>query len=163
MRKLALVLAAAVILASCGSGGSDSDSQDALDAAEQRIAELEEAASTTSTTSGETAPVTEAPVTTTVPEVTSPPTQAPTTAAPTSSPAALMPDVVCMNLQAAQDFIQSETGVFLSLSEDATGAGRSQIMDRNWVVVAQRPAPGAPIGEGDAVLSAVKIEEPNPC
>ena len=74
-----------------------------------------------------------------------------------------MPDVVCMNLQVAQDFIQSETGVFLSLSEDATGAGRSQIIDSNWIVVAQRPDVGTPIGEGDAVLSAVKLDEPNNC
>lgn len=74
-----------------------------------------------------------------------------------------MPNVVCMNLQAAQDFIQSETGVFYSRSEDATGAGRSQLIDSNWIVVAQRPAPGTPIGEGDAVLSAVKLGEPNDC
>lgn len=74
-----------------------------------------------------------------------------------------MPDVVCMNLQAAQDFIQSEIGVFYSRSEDATGAGRSQLIDSNWIVVAQRPAPGTPIDEGDAALSAVKLGESNDC
>lgn len=70
----------------------------------------------------------------------------------------LMPNVVCMNLQEAQDEIQDH-GVFYSKSEDATGAGRMQLIDRNWVVVAQRPAPGTKISEGDAVLSAVKIGE----
>lgn len=74
-----------------------------------------------------------------------------------------MPSVVCMNLQAAQDFIQAETGVFYSRSEDASGADRSQLIDSNWIVVAQSPAPGTPIGEGDALLSAVKIGEPNSC
>ena len=73
-----------------------------------------------------------------------------------------MPDVVCMDLQAAQDEIQDH-GVFFSKSEDATGQGRRQLWDRNWVVVAQSPAPGEEIGEGEAVLSVVKDGEPSPC
>lgn len=71
----------------------------------------------------------------------------------------LMPNVICMNLQSAQDLIQT-TGVFFSNSEDATGQGRMQIFDRNWIVIAQRPEPGTPFGEGDAVLSVVKYGEP---
>lgn len=69
-----------------------------------------------------------------------------------------MPDVVGMNLQAAQDLIQTQ-GVFYSRSEDATGAGRMQILDRDWVVVDQQPAAGEPIGEGDALLYVKKIGE----
>ncbi|QKT14001.1 hypothetical protein HUN07_07540 [Rhodococcus sp. W8901] len=75
---------------------------------------------------------------------------------------ALMPNVKCMNLQKAQDTIQ-EAGVFYSRSEDATGKGRMQISDRNWVVVEQRPAAGTPIAEGDAVLAVVKYGEPGDC
>jgi len=75
---------------------------------------------------------------------------------------AIMPNVVCMNLQAAQNAIQ-EAGVFFSRSEDATGKGRSQVIDSNWTVVSQSPAAGSPIGEGDAILSAVKIGEPGAC
>ncbi|MEV0550337.1 calcium-binding protein [Nocardia salmonicida] len=67
-----------------------------------------------------------------------------------------------MNLQAAQNTIQT-AGVFFSRSTDASGRGRAQVMDRNWTVVAQEPAPGTPIGEGEAVLSVVKNEEPNQC
>lgn len=67
-----------------------------------------------------------------------------------------MPDVVGMNLQAAQDKIQT-LGVFFSRSEDATGAGRAQVIDRNWVVVSQTPEPGVLIGEGDALLYVEKI------
>ncbi len=74
----------------------------------------------------------------------------------------VMPSVVCMNLQAAQDLIQ-EQDVFFSRSHDATGQGRRQVLDRNWVVVEQSPAPGTPIQEGDADLGAVKIGEPSPC
>lgn len=73
-----------------------------------------------------------------------------------------MPDVVCMNLQAAQDLIQ-EAGVFFSRSDDATGAGRAQVMDRNWIVVSQVPAAGTPVGELEAVLAVVKTDEPSSC
>lgn len=74
----------------------------------------------------------------------------------------LMPDVVCMGLQAAQDEIQDH-GVFFSKSRDATGEGRRQIWDRNWVVVEQFPAAGEPIGENEAVLSVVKTDEASDC
>jgi hypothetical protein len=106
-----------------------------------------------------------------LPTTTAPPAPktAPASAAPAppvapAVPAALvpMPSVVCMNLQAAQNKIQA-AGVWYSRSTDATGAGRMQIIDRNWIVVGQNPAPGVPIGEGDAVLSVVKSGEPNSC
>ncbi|WP_081605971.1 PASTA domain-containing protein [Rhodococcus sp. AW25M09] len=86
----------------------------------------------------------------------------------TSEPAAaepvpaFMPSVVCMNLQTAQNAIQS-AGVFYSRSVDASGDGRMQINDSNWIVVAQEPPAGTLIDEGDALLSAVKIGEPNNC
>lgn len=73
-----------------------------------------------------------------------------------------MPSVVCMNLQTAQNAIQA-AGVFYSRSVDASGASRMQVNDSNWIVVAQDPPAGAPIGEGDALLSAVKIGEPSNC
>ena len=71
----------------------------------------------------------------------------------------LMPDVLCMNLQEAQDEIQ-DRGVLFSRSEDASGRNRMQINDSNWIVVKQSPAPGTKITEGDALLSVVKIGEP---
>ncbi|WP_245709275.1 calcium-binding protein [Rhodococcus tukisamuensis] len=91
-----------------------------------------------------------------------PPAAAPPAAAAPAAVPATMPNVVCMNLQAAQDRIQAE-GVFFSRSVDATGAGRRQVVDSNWVVVGQTPLPGSPVGEAEAVLSAVKIGEPGPC
>ncbi len=74
---------------------------------------------------------------------------------------AIMPDVVCLDLQTAQDTIQ-EAGVFFSRSHDATGRDRMQLLDSNWQVVAQTPAPGTPIGELEAVLDVVKYGEPSP-
>lgn len=73
-----------------------------------------------------------------------------------------MPDVVCKDLQVAQDTIH-DAGVLLSTSEDATGVDRLQVLDSNWIVVSQTPEAGELIGEGDAVLSVVKIGEPTPC
>jgi hypothetical protein len=75
---------------------------------------------------------------------------------------AIMPDVVCLDLQTAQDTIQ-EAGVFFSRSHDATRQDRMQLLDSNWQVVAQRPAPGTPIGELEAVLDVVKYGETSPC
>ncbi len=88
-----------------------------------------------------------------------PPATSSATATPVRVP---MPAVVCMNLQAAQDRIQA-AGVFLSRSKDASGAGRRQILDRDWIVVSQTPQPGVLIGENEAVLSVVKTIEPNQC
>ena len=73
-----------------------------------------------------------------------------------------MPDVVCMGLQDAQNEIQ-DRGVFFSKSVDASGEGRRQLWDRNWIVVAQDPAPGEPIGENEATLAVVKTDEDNDC
>ena len=81
---------------------------------------------------------------------------------PTTLADAVMPNVVCMNLQDAQDLIQT-TGTFFSRSFDATGRGRSQLVDRNWIVVSQEPAAGSPLVEGQAMLGAVKYGEPNDC
>lgn len=96
-------------------------------------------------------------------------TPVPTTAATTTAarvadvqPTAVMPNVVCMDLEAAQDTIQA-AGVFFSESVDATGQGRAQVWDRNWIVVDQTPAAGALIDEGDPVLSVVKEDEFSGC
>lgn len=106
--------------------------------------------------------VTQAPSAVLPAEITAPAASTESTSTETTAPAAAgsvkvpMPDVVGMNLQAAQDRIQT-LGVFYSRSEDATGAGRAQVLDRNWVVAAQSPEPGVLIGEGDALLSVTKI------
>jgi PASTA domain len=131
------------------------------------------ASGTTLTTDALVAPTTGPPTSvspsTDAQTITAPPAQATTTddgANPFGGNDAedgLMPSVVCMNLQDAQNEIQDH-GVFASGSEDATGQGRSQIIDSNWQVVGQDPDAGTPIGEFDAMLLVVKYgEEPNPC
>jgi beta-lactam-binding protein with PASTA domain len=72
----------------------------------------------------------------------------------------MVPNVVCRDLQTAQDTMQA-AGFYNLGSEDGTGQGRAQVADRNWVVIAQsaragtRPDPGTRV-----VLRAVKFGEP---
>ena len=155
----AVLLIAGVLVAGCASTAAP-------------LATVTVMATPTAVSSTQRSPETAAPATVTVtatasveaPASTPVPVAAPATVtADTSAIAAVvMPDVTCMNLQAAQNAIQA-AGVFYSRSDDATGAGRNQLVDSNWIVVRQSPRAGTPIGEGDAMLSAVKIGEPGDC
>lgn len=76
-----------------------------------------------------------------------------------------MPDLVGMSLQAAQDRLQKLTGdpLFLSLSHDATGRGRQQVLDSNWKVCSQNLAPGTRFGLKTTIdFAAVKDSESCP-
>ena len=53
------------------------------------------------------------------------------------------PDVVCMDLQLAQDKAQAAG---LRIAAQDAGGGRRQVNDRNWVVVSQTPPAGRPTG-----------------
>jgi len=162
-RLLFGAVTAVILVGSVSACGAESDSP------AEMLTSSGAVASTTTSTVAETSTVKPLPATTSsTPSQTLPPVEAepaPAAAAPpevsevTSVP---MPPVVCMDLQSAQNLIQ-ELGVFYSRSVDATGMGRSQVLDANWIVVGQTPGVGVPIGEGDAVLSVVKIGEPNPC
>ncbi len=73
-----------------------------------------------------------------------------------------MPDLVGANLQDAQNAIQTLTGfgIAVTTSTDATGAGRSQLLDRNWTVCAQNVAPGTTItADTDIDFAAVQLDE----
>lgn len=70
-----------------------------------------------------------------------------------------LPDVVGMNLQAAQDRLQA-AGFYLLDDKDATGRGRFQVYDRNWVVTRQKPAAGRKVStDALIVLYAKKYGE----
>ena len=101
-----------------------------------------------------------------VPPATETSTAAPTTSAPVASPTGVdfaMPDVVGMDLQSAQDLIQTH-GVFLSVSHDLRGS-RNQVLDSNWLVCDQNIPPGQRVSgdaEGKIDLGVVKREESCP-
>ncbi|MFC5153164.1 hypothetical protein [Streptomyces amakusaensis] len=79
----------------------------------------------------------------------------------TSTDTERLPNLVGQQLQAAQDAAQA-AGFYLLGSHDATGEGRMQVLDRNWKVCSQTPAPGAADPSKMVDFGAVKIEETCP-
>jgi beta-lactam-binding protein with PASTA domain len=80
----------------------------------------------------------------------------------TPGPATLgvVPNVVCAELQAAQDALRA-SGFLLITSTDGTGQGRLAVLDRNWVVIGQSAAPGTKPGLTTHIeLTIVKYGEP---
>lgn len=76
-----------------------------------------------------------------------------------------MPDVIGMDLQGAQDMVQSVSGgeVWFSSSTDLTGQGRAQISDRNWQVCTSTPPVGSAFTVStDIDFGVVRIEETCP-
>jgi hypothetical protein len=119
----------------------------------------EVAASTTS------ASASRAPATSSSPVPAPPPSsQAPTpTAAAPTGVDFVMPDVVGMDLQSAQNLVQAH-GVFLTVSHDLRGS-RNQVLDSNWRVCDQNIPPGQRVTgdmEGEIDFGVVKREEPCP-
>jgi hypothetical protein len=71
----------------------------------------------------------------------------------------IMPNLVGMNLQLAQDLLQSK-GSYLVDQEDFKGLGRFQLIDSNWKVCSQSPTSGKKILTSSLVtLSSVKLSE----
>lgn len=76
-----------------------------------------------------------------------------------------MPDLTGMDLQGAQDAIQSLTSdaVWYTSSTDLTGQGRAQILDRAWVVCSSTPPPGAPFTASTEVDFGVVKKDVESC
>ncbi|MFD7690090.1 hypothetical protein [Streptomyces sp. NPDC059781] len=74
---------------------------------------------------------------------------------------ATLPDMAGKGLQSAQDEAQA-AGFYLLTSHDALGRGRNQLLDRNWKVCAQTPAPGEHETDTEVDFSTVKLEESCP-
>ena len=73
-----------------------------------------------------------------------------------------MPNVVGQNLQLSQDQLQA-LGSYLMDQTDAAGLSRIQVLDSNWQVCAQSPAPGKTVPvDTMVVLSSVKLAEQCP-
>ncbi len=88
--------------------------------------------------------------------------QSTTSAMPSQPPAPVMPSVIGMVLQDAQDLLQSQ-GSYLMDQVDATGGGRFQFFDTNWKVCSQEPSAGTPLSSVDVVtLNTVKLDESCP-
>jgi hypothetical protein len=148
---------AAVVVAfgigAAATGGSDGDETEAA---------ASSTAATTTVTVTETAPV----VPSTSPAPAPAPAPQPVQPAPTTTAQAapvvdfLMPDLVGIDLQTAQDTVQAN-GVFFSVSHDLLGT-RNQVVDSNWIVCDQNVAPGQQVTgdvEGQIDFGVVKRGE----
>lgn len=71
---------------------------------------------------------------------------------------AALPDLVGQDLQAAQDEAQA-AGFYVLDDQDASGQNRLQVLDRNWTVCSQDPAPGTHPTDTPVTLFAVKDSE----
>ena len=72
---------------------------------------------------------------------------------------AVVPDVVGLNHQLAQDTLQA-SGFYLLDEQDATEQGRMLLYDRNWVVVSQSVPAGTSVPADTMItLSSKKIGE----
>ena len=69
----------------------------------------------------------------------------------TPARADVVPDMVCMDLQLAQDKAQA-AGFYRLRVDDASGRRRRQVNDQDWVVVSQRPASGTRTSNARVVL-----------
>ncbi|MFF5958458.1 PASTA domain-containing protein [Streptomyces luteogriseus] len=69
-----------------------------------------------------------------------------------------LPDVVGMDLQAAQDEAQA-AGFYVLDDQDASGQKRLQVFDRNWTVCSQEPEAGTHPTDTAVTLFAVKDTE----
>jgi len=79
-----------------------------------------------------------------------------------NQPVLVMPNLVCVDLQQAQDDLQALTGKFFIDSYDSSGQSRFQINDSNWTVTEQSPEPGAEIID-DVSIGAIKDDEVTNC
>ncbi|MEV8595219.1 PASTA domain-containing protein [Streptomyces sp. NPDC052012] len=136
----ALTAAALLTLTACegtedtGSSKPDTSSQEANDQAKTDIEPSPEAETAESDTAGDT--------------------DTDTGAAETAE----LPDLVGMDLQAAQDEAQGAGFYFLD-DQDASGQNRLQVLDRNWVVCSQEPEAGTHPTDTKVTLFAVKDTE----
>ena len=68
----------------------------------------------------------------------------------------VVPEVVGMQHQLAQDTLQA-AGFYNLSEEDATGAGRALVVDRNWIVVEQEPPGGTKAASDVTVVLRSKM------
>lgn len=69
-----------------------------------------------------------------------------------------VPNVVGKDHQLAQDTMQG-AGLYKLAEEDATGQGRSLLIDRNWTVVSQAPKAGSMVSEDRTITLRSKKDD----
>lgn len=142
MSAVALSTAVVATVSACGSGEAESDAT----------------AGSEPSAAAPTTPLQQSPSEAPAP----PPSTAPPAPTTPAEPVVdfSMPDFVGMDLQSAQDLVQTN-GVFFSVSHDLLGS-RSQAIDSNWIVCDQNIPAGQQVTgdvEGAIDFGVVKREE----
>ena len=141
-RIVLLFSVAALVVTGCG---DDKKSQDG------GVEATTSSTATALTTATTTAPTTATTTATTVPTTTS--------GNPSVAAKIVVPNVVGKDLQFAQDTMQA-AGLYHLTSHDSTGQGRSQVLDRNWVVTDQTPPGGSKVSDDQLIdLGARKFTD----
>lgn len=133
----------------------------AVDDKEEAGSASEAAPSSTTAQSSSVAPPTssQAAAPATTPPATTPPPAAP---APPAGVNFTMPDFVGMDLQSAQNLVQTH-GVFLSRSHDLLGS-RNQLLDSNWIVCDQNIPAGQQVsGDAEGLIDFGVVQREEAC
>ncbi len=148
----------AIVGALVGLGGNDEPDTSAAATSTSRSPASPSAAP--STTPSQPAPSSAVPSTTSAAPATTVAPSPTTAGATTSGVDFVMPDLVGLDLQSAQNAVQ-DLGAFYSVSHDLLGS-RNQVIDSSWVVCDQNVAPGQRVTgdvEGEIDFGVVKREE----
>ena len=169
--RLAAVIATvavAGVLAACGTPSSTATADSAGDTPAPVVVTKTVEKTVPATTHHAVKPIPGGQVSSSTPPTTAHPKAAPS---PVSTPDGSddasfeMPDEVGNGLQDAQDDVQAVSGnpLFYTSSQDATGSGRHQILDRDWTVCSQTPTAGTPVDDSsDITFYVVKLSESCP-
>jgi hypothetical protein len=152
------IVAAFVLIGIIGAATGDDTTKDTKETSAHAEDEAKTKGDATESTVEEPA---EEPVTEPSPAA-KPQKQEKTRARPAAPETFVMPPLVGMNLQDAQDTLQA-AGSYILTQTDATGMERFQVLDSGWKVCYQKPVAGAKVPlERMVDLGAVKLDEACP-
>jgi len=158
-----LMVATALVLGGCGESGGQSEGQDpsaqaTVDArTEERLRKLEEEAREAREEARRERAKARARRERERAAAETAPASAAAPAASGGGGGIVVPDVVGLDHQAAQDAMQGE-GLWLLDERDCSGQGRALLWDRNWEVVSTDPPAGTAVSE-DTVVTLCSVKQ----
>ena len=96
-----------------------------------------------------------APAAPAAPAPAAPAAPAPAAPAPAAPSSVLVPNAIGKDYQTAQDLWRA-AGLHVAPAIDALGAHRVAVLDSNWVVLSQSPAPGSSVPTDTAITATIK-------
>jgi hypothetical protein len=152
------VLGGAVLLTGIGIGASNSTTTTTTVASPEVTKTVEvPAAAPAPAAPAPAAPVAPAPAAPApaAPAPAPPAPAAPAAPAPAAPSSVLVPNAIGKDYQTAQDLWRA-AGLHVTPAIDALGAHRVAVLDANWVVLSQSPAPGSSVPMDTAITATIK-------